>query len=298
MTKGTLQLNALTDPGLLRKINEDRYLAESVGPHTHLLVVCDGMGGHRAGHRASELALETIREYVKSSLTEGNTNENELLGEALVLANDRIFGEAQIHPELATMGTTAVVALVRGGRAFIAHVGDSRAYLFRDGALEQLTLDHSTVQRLLDQGKIRQDQAMHHAESHKLTKALGIRRSVEPEILAEPLWLGKEDSLLLCTDGLTDVVEKSRIRQSLFLAPREALQELLDIVRSRGAPDNVTMALYSHSSPAPDAAPTQRVPMRKQGNEKSLNKARILSVVAALILVALLAWLLWTSSSS
>ncbi len=174
-----LRAAASTDVGLRRKENEDRY---ALSPQLGLYLVADGMGGHTAGQVASELAAETALQAIQT-LEGAAASLAERLRYAVAAANRAIYSKAQQHTEYAGMGTTLVAFLADQERAALAHVGDSRAYLIRGRRIRQLTDDHSIVGELLRRREISEDAAREHPHRHVLTRALGVRRSVEPDLV-------------------------------------------------------------------------------------------------------------------
>ena len=161
---------------------------------------------------------------------------------ALISANRYVFQKALREESLAGMGTTAVCALVRGGKAYLSHAGDSRAYLYRDGKLAQLTHDHSYVQELVDCGTITQEQAEHHPQKNIITRALGVDYRLEPEFTTVALQAG--DVLLLCTDGLTNAVPMEQLEQLLRSGSFYDLPDaLIHTANENGGPDNITALL-------------------------------------------------------
>jgi protein phosphatase len=234
-----LRAAASTDVGLRRRENEDRY---ALSPQMGLYLVADGMGGHTAGQVASELAAETALQAVRT-LEGAAASLAERLRYAVAAANRAIYSKAQQHPEYAGMGTTLVAFLADEARAALAHVGDSRAYLIRARRIRQLTDDHSIVGELLRRREISEDAAREHPHRHVLTRALGVRRSVEPDLVELALEPG--DVFVLCSDGLTNHVEDHEIAK--WVCGGEDLQEvceqLIDLTNARGGEDNSTVLL-------------------------------------------------------
>jgi len=232
-----LRAAASTDVGLRRKINEDRY---ALAPNLGLYLVADGMGGHTAGQVASELAAEAALQAIQT-LDGATASPSEKLRYAVASANKSIFQTARERPELSGMGTTLVALLVSEGRAALAHVGDSRAYLIRSKKIRQLTDDHSIVGELLRRNEISEDAAREHPHRHVLTRALGVRRAVEPdlaELTPEP-----GDLFVLCSDGLTNHVEDHEIAKTILDDEdlQEACERLVDLANGRGGEDNTTL---------------------------------------------------------
>ena len=234
-----LRAAASTDVGLRRKINEDRYaLAADLG----LYLVADGMGGHTAGQVASELAADAALQAIRA-LEGASASLAEKLRYAVASANRAIYSMARERPELAGMGTTFVSLLAGEGRAALAHVGDSRAYLVRADRIRQLTDDHSIVGELLRRHEISEDAAREHPHRHVLTRALGVRKAVEPD-LAELTPL-PGDFFVLCSDGLTNHVEDHEIAKAVTQEEdlQEACERLVDLANGRGGEDNTTLVI-------------------------------------------------------
>ena len=177
-----MKLAGKTDVGRVRQDNQDDYRAGELPGDAAWALVCDGMGGARGGREASQCACSVIERCFQEQYNQCIPGEEEtFLKKALLSANRYVFQKALREESLAGMGTTAVCALVRGGKAYLSHAGDSRAYLYRDGKLAQLTHDHSYVQELVDCGTITQEQAEHHPQKNIITRALGVDYRLEPE---------------------------------------------------------------------------------------------------------------------
>jgi protein phosphatase len=234
-----LRGSARSDVGRRRRVNEDRF---AIVPDLGLYLVADGMGGHSAGQLASELAAEAALRAVRT-LDGATTSLAEKLRFAVASANKEIFATAQQRSEYAGMGTTLVALLAGERRAALAHVGDSRAYLVRRGRIRQLTDDHSLVGELVRRREISPDAAREHPHRHVLTRALGVRRTVEAdlaEISPEP-----GDCFVLCSDGLTLHVRDAEIGRvvSELADPEEACARLVEMANERGGEDNTTVVV-------------------------------------------------------
>ena len=234
-----IQAAAASDVGQQRRANEDCF---AIAAEHGLYVVADGMGGHAAGQLASELCCRAMVRAAEVSHSSGGSL-TERLRTAVMHANHEIFSTAQQRPEVAGMGTTVVATLVAGDRAALAHVGDSRAYRLRDGRLRQLTDDHSLVGELVRRQEITADAARGHPHRHVLTRALGVRPRVEPDLAEVGLQDG--DLFMLCSDGLTNHVLDDEFPK--LLDGRRDLQEscdrLVDLANQRGGEDNITVVL-------------------------------------------------------
>ncbi len=219
--------------GQVREANEDSVHpeADGAGDGPLLVAVADGLGGHVAGEVASRLAIQA------AAATGGDVAARVQAGNAAVVARVRE------QPELAGMGTTLTLAELTGNEAAIGHVGDSRAYLLRSGSLRQLTTDHSKMEELLSAGLITHDEVPTHPQRAMITRALGLAPDVEVDTVAERLEPG--DRLLLCSDGLTSMVDDATIEQLLAGAAsvEEAAWSLVDAANAAGGADNITVAV-------------------------------------------------------
>ena len=238
-----MTLAGKTDVGRVRQENQDDYRAGELPGGAVWALVCDGMGGAKGGREASQGACNVIENVFQEQYAQcGAGQEEAFLKKALIYANRFVFQKASHEESLAGMGTTAVCALVRGGTVYLCHAGDSRAYLFRTGKLTQLTHDHSYVQELVDCGTITVEEAEHHPQKNIITKALGVDYRLEPEFTSEKLQKG--DVLLLCTDGLTNMVADDDIAQVLREVPFfDATSILVDRALQAGGQDNITVLL-------------------------------------------------------
>lgn len=231
---------ALTDVGRKRDHNEDSFL---VRPEFGLFAVADGMGGHQAGEKASRMALETLATVLKPP--EGTSDRKDVLAslrEATQAAGAAIFEAAQADSSLQGMGTTMTSLWFHRGRAYLAHVGDSRAYLFRDGRMQQLSDDHSWVSEQVRAGMMTEDEARESKFRHIITRSVGFEREVLVDGAAIPVQAG--DCYLICSDGLSNYVEGdelARILTSRFY--REVPRLLVELANDRGGDDNITVIL-------------------------------------------------------
>ena len=240
-----MKLAGKTDVGRVRQENQDDYRAGELPGGAVWALVCDGMGGAKGGREASQGACNVIEQVFQEQYAQcGAGQEGAFLKKALISANRYVFQKALREESLAGMGTTAVCALVRGGKAYLSHAGDSRAYLYRDGKLAQLTHDHSYVQELVDCGTLTQEQAEHHPQKNIITRALGVDYRLEPEFTAAKL--KREDRLLLCTDGLTNMVPVEEMEQLLAQGTFYDLPDrLIEAANAHGGSDNITALLLA-----------------------------------------------------
>ena len=236
-----MQIFSKTDRGRVRTDNPDAYFAGKITDDSVFAVVCDGMGGANAGNVASELAVRHISEYVIRSYRDGMnmTDTEKTLKNAIVSANISLYDKAVNNAELAGMGTTAVAAFVKDGTAVIAHVGDSRIYLV-NGEIKQLTRDHSVVQSLIESGKITPEDAKVHPRKNVITRALGAEENVAVD--SDCLNLSNGDTLLLCSDGLTNFLDDKDILTVFQNNDISAVAErLVEEANKNGGGDNITV---------------------------------------------------------
>jgi protein phosphatase len=228
-----LRYAARSDVGLVRQVNQDSGYA---GPH--LLVVADGMGGHAAGDVASSIAIGEIVSLDGES--HGADDALDLLAEALTTANTELQQAIARQPELRGMGTTVTALLRTGNKIAVAHIGDSRAYLLRDGTFTQITHDHSFVQSLIDEGRITEEEAEGHPQRSLVTRVLTGQHDDEPDLAVREARVG--DRYLLCSDGLSGFVARETIHEVLEQAmpPGKTADRLVELAMRAGAPDNVT----------------------------------------------------------
>lgn len=239
----------ITDVGVKRTNNEDNYL---INDELSLFVVCDGMGGHAGGEFASAIAVNTVEEVLQSSATSPEIEAakgdgvvevvRERIRYAVRLAGKRIYEKAAAEPEYHGMGTTCLVLLFDRNNAFLAHVGDSRAYLVREGRIEQLTEDHSLVNERIRAGLLTPDQARTHKLKNVITRSLGYLEDVEVDIQVRAVRRG--DKFLLCSDGLSNLVDPAEIGESVrSLGPQDACRRLVQSACERGGDDNITTVI-------------------------------------------------------
>ena len=218
---------------------------DTIDKNTLLCVVCDGMGGARSGNVASSLAAEVFVQEVKRSWIPGMSREkvSQLLQSAVRLANVTVYEQSRQIEEFEGMGTTLVAALVQGKTATVVNVGDSRAYKIDRSGIRQVTRDHSLVQMMVDRGELTPEAARNSPNKNLITRAIG----TEPAVLTDvfQLEVAKDDCLLLCSDGLSNMMDDQEILFEVAhgVNKQECCRRLVDIVLGRGAPDNVTSVL-------------------------------------------------------
>ena len=294
MEERPLIIQAATHPGMVGKQNEDRYRFSSftVGPKgktsSVLAVLCDGIGGHRAGEVAAEMAVDIVSEEIMNGDAQKPLRT---IQKAITKASDAIYAASQTNQGRQGMGTTAALAWVIGNQLFTANIGDSRIYLLRKNHLVQLTTDHTWVQEALDAGLIADDQSSQHPNAHIIRRYLGSRIAPQPDFRLwyfadeedtdaldnQGLPLEPEDTLLLCSDGLTDLVSDEEIRNVIQQSSLAQVPEvLISMANKRGGHDNITIVLM-------------QVPSKNKVKPIRINQRRwIMAILNALALVSLL----------
>jgi len=242
-----MQSWGLTDPGIVRKQNQDAFQIERLDRNSLLCIVCDGMGGAKSGNVASTLAADVFVQEVQRRWVPGTDWDKAdlILRGAMKLANFTVYDQAKQFVEFDGMGTTLVAALIRGRKVTIVNVGDSRAYGITQNGIRQLTKDHSLVQMMVDRGELRPESAKSYPGKNLITRAVGTEPVVMCDMYRQEFQKG--DYLLLCTDGLSNMMDDQEILFEVVHGVNKGrcCQRLLDITKSRGAPDNVTSVLVS-----------------------------------------------------
>jgi PPM family protein phosphatase len=259
--EGKLEVTGLSDVGLKRSHNEDSFGSDTgIG----LAVLADGMGGYRAGEVASAMAVNAIMEEVRDGLKAikpGETDEDSgyaleslVVREAVIRANETIHKAAISQPQCAGMGTTVVTVMFYDDRMTIAHVGDSRLYRLRGETFEQITVDHSLLQELIDKGFYTPEEAKQSLNKNLVTRAMGIEGTVVPDVVEEAVVPG--DIYLMCSDGLTDMVEDEQIHLTLVKHANSldrVATELVNTANDNGGKDNISVVLARAIKPFPSS---------------------------------------------
>ena len=227
----------LTDKGPIRKNNEDFYF---VNTDKKIFVVADGMGGHQAGEIASRVAVEQVIEVLSS----GGSISTELFERAFVAANEKVLEMGKQNHDYQGMGTTMSAGAIFAEKLLLAHVGDSRVYLLRNGKIEALTKDHTVVEEMMDKGEISARSAEEHPYRHMLLRAIGAEKNIKVDL--SEFILKKNDYLLFCTDGLCGILKDEQIQKIIFANGEDvhkSVAELFDAAIHQGSTDNITMVL-------------------------------------------------------
>lgn len=292
----------------MRKAQEDSHDIFLKTPNGDAFVVCDGMGGHVGGAVASSTAVRSIKEYLEK---EKYPNPIQALDGALQFANQQILGYASEHPELKGMGTTACILLFQGDEVWIAHVGDSRIYLYlgKEKELHRITKDHSYVQTLVDMGEITDEEAELHPNKNRILKALGVVEGLHPTFnyLDRPILPKNEDIFLICSDGLSGMIPDKTIERVLSQKDTTLDQKgdsLIDLAMQGetvqpGGQDNCTVELIKvDNSPWKTSEFKSYNPIKAKGgvklpSGKSLPPKLIAVAVALLLVLGVGGWLAW-----
>lgn len=242
-----MKIVAKTDKGMVRESNQDAYAVGELPGEVAWAVVCDGMGGAAGGNIASALAVKVISEKINASYNPKmrDSSIKNLLDSAITAANIEVYDMAYAQPDLKGMGTTVVCAIVREGRAYIAHAGDSRAYIANKNNISQITTDHSMVQDLVNQGKITQQEAEHHPNKNIITRAIGVDKRIDIDF--DQLDLNDDDTLILCTDGLSNCVSTDDMASDIKDGQYYAFAErLVKRANNNGGSDNITVVAITN----------------------------------------------------
>lgn len=233
-----------TDTGLRRSMNQDVFYTHKFSESSGFAMVCDGMGGENAGHIASAMACDIIsKRLIERGINLVKHEEiKDIIVSAISEANIKVFTNAADEPEFKGMGTTVVLCVVVDDIIYVAHIGDSRLYLLQGGTMTQVTRDHSRVQELFEQGKINRDEALTHPQKNIITRAVGVYLTVDIDFLT--IKHTKSQKLLLCSDGLTNMVPDNVIERVLSRNSAETVcKKLIDLANKNGGIDNITVAI-------------------------------------------------------
>lgn len=238
---------AKSDVGKVREINEDAFYISDSLDEIQLYMLADGMGGYKGGEIASKLAIQSAKNYIESNFKEIEKDKDsiiQLVGSSIEYANMIIYEKSKEDKELEGMGTTLDICLIYNNRVFIGHVGDSRVYRIRKEFMRKLTQDHSYVQKLVKDGTITKEEAVHHPQKNMLMKALGCNAFVEPDVMVKGFL--KDDILIMNSDGLTNIVSQDDIFREAKKNIEQAPKELVNIANENGGYDNITVIVIKN----------------------------------------------------
>ncbi|KPU43974.1 serine/threonine phosphatase stp [Oxobacter pfennigii] len=245
-----MDIKCMTDVGRVREINEDYCTYCKIGDGTDLIIVADGMGGHNAGEVASFIAITSVKDYVEKNYKEDIKAEDipNIIKEAILTANKDIYMQSKNNASYSGMGTTIIAAIIKKGMVYIGHVGDSRAYVLIGSSLKKVTDDHSLVAELLRNGSITEMEAVNHPQKNIITRALGTNEDVEVDLETAEISTG--DAVLLCTDGLSNMVCDNDIEEVLKNSSDayDAVKKLTDMANEAGGHDNITVIVAKADS--------------------------------------------------
>lgn len=242
-----MKIVAKTDKGLVRSSNQDAYAVGELPGEVAWAVVCDGMGGEAGGNIASALAVKVISEKITSAYNEKmrDASIKNLLDSAICAANIEVYDMAYSRPDLQGMGTTVVAVIVREKTAFIAHAGDSRAYIVSGETIQQITTDHSLVQNMVDRGEITAEQAQHHPKKNFITRAVGVEKRIDIDF--SEIDLNDNETLILCTDGLSNFVTNKEMIDDIKDGQYYAFADrLVKRANKNGGGDNITVVAIAN----------------------------------------------------
>ena len=234
---------AKSDVGKQREINEDSYyITQDPLSKIQLFILADGMGGCNAGEIASKQAILSAKSYIENNFEETPKDKDsliQLVASSIEYANMVVYEKSIADKNYEGMGTTLEVCLIYNNRAYIGHIGDSRIYRIRKDFIRKLTQDHSYVQKLVQDGTITVEEAEHHPKKNMLMKALGVNAFVEPDVMVKGFQ--KEDIIIICSDGLTNMVEIDDIYKTVKRNFEIATKELVEMANNNGGIDNITI---------------------------------------------------------
>ena len=238
---------AKSDVGKVREINEDSFYISDSLDEVQLYMLADGMGGYKGGEIASRLAIQSAKNYIENNFKQIEKDKDsiiQLVGSSVEYANMIVYEKSKGNKELEGMGTTLDVCLIYNNRVFIGHVGDSRVYRIRKEFMRKLTQDHSYVQKLVKDGTITKEEAVHHPQKNMLMKALGCNAFVEPDVMVKGFL--KDDILIMNSDGLTNLVSQDDMFREAKKDIEQAPKELVKLANEKGGYDNITVIVIKN----------------------------------------------------
>ena len=242
-----IQAYAKSDQGKVREMNQDYYYISNSLDEIQLYILADGMGGYNGGEIASKLAVETAKNYIKNNFKDIEKDRDsiiQLIGSSMEYANMVVYEKSKEKPELQGMGTTLEICLIYNNKVYIGHIGDSRIYRIRKEFIRKLTQDHSYVQKLVKEGTITKEQAIHHPQKNMLMKALGCNAFAEPDVMVKGFL--KDDILIMCSDGLTNLVGQETLYEMASQNIEQATKDLVNLAKEKGGYDNITVIIIKN----------------------------------------------------
>lgn len=243
-----MKIYAETDIGMVRSMNQDAYYISEEDDNYKLCILADGMGGYTGGEIASRLACVAAAKYIKENFncekTETKEEIMEIVKKAMEYANDVVYEKSKEAVELEQMGTTLEVCLIYNNRAYIGHIGDSRIYRIRQSIMRKITVDHSYVQKLVKDGTISKEEAITHPKKNMLMKALGCEEEIEPDVMVKGF--NEKDIILMCSDGLTNMISEQEIYNIVEQDVQNATGNLIKKAKELGGYDNITVVIIEN----------------------------------------------------
>ncbi|MBR3152466.1 MAG: Stp1/IreP family PP2C-type Ser/Thr phosphatase [Clostridia bacterium] len=243
-----MRVYAKSDIGKVRNMNQDSFSVPVDNVELKLYILADGMGGYKGGEIASRVAVTATEKYIKEKfyLLEKRDKKSimKVIEDAIEFANTAIYEESEQDEELQDMGTTIEVCLIYKNKVYIGHIGDSRIYQIRNNIMERVTTDHSYVEKLVRDGEITREESYTHPKKNLLIKALGTDEKAEPDLL--DISIQKDDVLLICSDGLTNMIKEDRILEIVNENIETAIDNLIEEANENGGLDNITVIIISN----------------------------------------------------
>lgn len=242
-----MKVFAGTDIGKAREMNQDYYYVSRNSDEIKLCILADGMGGYTGGEIASNMTVTSVQSYIYNNYSKIKLETDDiinLLKDATQYANMVVYEKTKQVEELEEMGTTLEIALIVEDKVYMSHIGDSRIYKIRNNKINQLTKDHSYVEKLINDGTITREEAKIHPQKNMLTKALGCTAFVEPDLLVEKI--GENDIILICSDGLTNMLSDKEILKIIQENPEDPNRQLISAANNAGGCDNITVIVIKN----------------------------------------------------
>ncbi len=243
-----MKIYAQTDIGLVRQVNQDAFYISEENEKYKLCILADGMGGYTGGEIASRLACMSAAKYIKGNFNSEKEYAKEELMQIIRMAmeysNEIVYEKSREEKELEQMGTTMEVCLIYNNRVYIGHIGDSRIYRIRQNIMRKITVDHSYVQKLVKDGTITKEEAINHPKKNMLMKALGCEEQIEPDVMVKGF--NPKDIILMCSDGLTNMISEQEIYNIVEQDTQNAVEKLIKKAKELGGRDNITVIIIEN----------------------------------------------------
>lgn len=242
-----MRVYAKTDIGKARQMNQDFYYVSQKNEDMCLCILADGMGGYNGGEIASNLATNSAKEYIEENFDKIEHTEKEIMNlikYAMEYANKAVLEKSKENEELEQMGTTLEICIIYNAKAYIGHIGDSRIYRIRKNIIRRITTDHSYVEKLVKDGTITREEAFYHPKKNMLMKALGCNEFIEPDIMVKEFL--ENDIMLMCSDGLTNMLAEEAIYNIVQEEPKTACEKLIKKANENGGYDNISVILIKN----------------------------------------------------